>query len=89
MSIEYKGLGAVPEVKIGRLQKKISKLIIQMDYWKNQHDHYKKVIDSLPSLEQKYNRYLEMVVERKRVVDLEKRVQEQALLIANLTSKKT
>lgn len=84
MSIEFKGKGDSPEVKIARLQKRILKITEQREFFKKELEHYKKVLQLLPNLEYKYNKYSEMMVERKRVFDLEKRVQEQSLLISKM-----
>lgn len=89
MTLAYKGQGSIPEVKIVRLQKRINKLTLQRDHWKAKHDHYKAVVEALPGLEHKYNKYMELLAERKRVRDLEQRVQEQAILIIKLTQETT
>lgn len=68
-------------VKIGRLNKKISRLKVQRDYWKKQHDHYAKVISLQPYLETRYKSYEERVRAQDHVKILEKRVKEQEILI--------
>lgn len=72
------------EVKIGRLQKRIEKLIKQRDNYKERFELYQKVISMQPFLMTRYDNYSDMVAERKRVKFLEDRVNEQALLIQEL-----
>jgi len=82
--LEYKGMGAIPEVVIARIKRKNAKLLVQRDFWKSKHDHYKKIIEEIPSLEYKYNKYMNAIAEHKRVADLEKRIKEQSILIEKL-----
>jgi hypothetical protein len=77
-----------PEVRIGRMQKKIDRLKAQRDSIKKDLEHYQEVISMQPYLERRYKNYSEMVTERLRVKDLETRVKEQAKLI-QLLQKKT
>ena len=70
-----------PEVRIGRMQKKIDRLKAQRDSIKKDLEHYQEVISMQPYLERRYKNYSEMVTERLRVKDLETRVKEQAKLI--------
>lgn len=69
------------DVKIGRLKKRIAKLIKQRDNYKERFELYQKVISMQPFLMTRYDNYSDMVAERKRVKFLEDRVNEQALLI--------
>lgn len=69
------------EIKIGRLQKKIKKLLQQRDHYKEEYDLMVKMIKMYPMLRHDYSKHLERQVEQRRVVALDKRVQEQELLI--------
>lgn len=77
-----------PEVRIGRMQKKIDRLKAQRDSIKKDLEHYQEVISMQPHLKRRFESYSEMVTERLRVKDLENRVKEQAELI-RLLQKKT
>jgi predicted RNase H-like nuclease (RuvC/YqgF family) len=77
-----------PEVRIGRMQKKIDRLKAQRDSIKKDLEHYQQVISMQPHLKRRFEAYSEMVAERQRVKDLENRVKEQAELI-RLLQKKT
>ena len=72
------------EVEIGRLTKKLNKMRDQRDKARADLEHYKKVISMQPHLENRYKSYEARLAEMKRVKDLEKRVEEQAMLIAAL-----
>ena len=69
------------EIQIGRLNKKMNKLRDQRDKARKELEHYAKVISMQPHLERRYESYAERVAERKRVKDLEARVEEQAKLL--------
>ena len=70
------------EVEIGRLTKKLNKMKDQRDKARKDLEHYRKVISMQPYLENRHKSYEARIAERKRVKDLEKRVEEQAMLIA-------
>lgn len=70
-----------PEVTIGRLRKRIVKLMDQRDGYKKQLDHYKVVVGSDWRIEHRYNRFQDWTTEIKRVRALETRVKEQEELI--------
>jgi hypothetical protein len=70
-----------PEVTIGRLRKRIVKLMDQRDGYKKQLEHYKVVVGSDWRIEQRYNRFQEVKSEHQRVRALETRVKEQEELI--------
>ena len=76
-----------PEVRIGRMQKKIDRLKAQRDSIKKDLEHYQQVISMQPHLKRRFESYSEMVTERQRVKDLENRVKEQAELIRLLQKK--
>ena len=59
------------QVTIGRLRKKIERLIKQRDYHKARHEHYYTVICDQPFLENRYNRYLEDRAEHARIKAME------------------
>ena len=69
------------EVIIGRLRKRIVKLMEQRDEYKNQLIHYREVLDHHPFIEREYKTYNERIKERERVKALETRVKEQEELI--------
>ena len=77
------------EVEIGRLKKKLNKMRDQRDKARADLEHYKKVISMQPHLENRYKSYEARLAEMKRVKDLEKRVEEQAMLIAALKTPPT
>ena len=70
-----------PEVRIGRLNKKMNKLRDQRNKATKELEHYKEVLDNHPYIQYRHKNYTEMVAERQRVKDLEVRVKEQAELI--------
>lgn len=69
------------EVMIGRLTKKMNKLRDQRDKARKELEQYKKILNNHPYIEYRHKNYTEMVAERKRVKDLEARVEEQAKLL--------
>jgi hypothetical protein len=69
------------EVIIGRLRKRIVKLMDQRDGYKNQLEHYKIVVGGDWHIERRYDKFQDMKNERQRVRDLETRVKEQEELI--------
>ena len=69
------------EVIIGRLRKKIVKLMDQRDGYKNELVHYRKVLDHHSFREREYKDYNARIKERERVKALETRVKEQEELI--------
>lgn len=71
-----------------RQARKIAKLQRARDYYKKQCEHFKKVVTAVPYLETRYKTYTDRVQERERVKDLERRVQEQELLIRYLSGGK-
>lgn len=73
-----------PEVTIGRLRKRIVKLMDQRDSYKKQLDHYKVVVGGDWRIENRYNRFQDWTTEIKRVRALETRVKEQEQLIKEL-----
>lgn len=72
------------EVKIGRLEKRIAKLTKQRDFYKARCNNYKEVLDLHPNSVIRYASYTDRVLEHKHKKDLERRVEEQALLIQEL-----
>lgn len=76
------------QVTIGRLRKKITKLLQQRDNFAKQLTHYQHVLSMQPHLTTRYEAYEKLKAERERVKALEKRVKEQELLIKLLTEKK-
>ena len=69
------------QVIIGRLRKKIERLIKQREYHKTRHEHYAKVISDQPYLEARYTRYLKDKEEHAHIKATEQRVKEQEMLI--------
>lgn len=69
------------EVEIGRLTKKLNKMRDQRDKARADLEYHKKVVAMQPYLETRYKTYEDRVAERRRIEDLEVRVQEQAKLI--------
>ena len=69
------------EVIIGRLRKKIVKLMEQRDGYKNELVHYREVLDHHTFREREYKDYNARIKERERVKALETRVKEQEELI--------
>lgn len=78
-----------PEVQINRLTKKLNKMRDQRDKARAELEHYKKVISTQPYLETRYKNYTDRIAEIKHKQDLEKRVEEQAMLIALLKTPPT
>ena len=76
------------QVIIGRLRKKIKRLIKQREHHKQQHEHYATVISIQPHLESRYNRYTEYKEEQARAKEMEQRLKEQEMLIRLLTGEK-
>lgn len=76
------------QVTIGRLRRKIERLITQREYHKQQHTHYNKVIGMQPYIERRYEQYQDRLKEQSRIKDMEKRVKEQEILIGLLTGTK-
>lgn len=72
------------EIQLSRLTKKLNKIRDQRDKARADLEHHKKVISAQPYLENRYKSYEARIAEMKRVKDLEKRVEEQAMLIALL-----
>ena len=77
------------EVEIGRLTKKLNKMKDQRDKARKEIEHYKAVLSSHPYLVNRHKTYQERIAEMKRVKDLEKRVEEQAMLIALMNTPPT
>ena len=75
------------EVIIGRLRKRIVKLMEQRDCYKNQLEHYKIVVGGDWHIERRYDKFQDMKNEQQRVRDLETRVKEQEELIKLLKYK--
>lgn len=73
------------DIKIGRLEKKIRKLIQQRDHYKQKHEYYAKVISMQPYLERRWEGFEAARKERERVKGLEARIKEQEQLIRMLT----
>jgi hypothetical protein len=69
------------EVIIGRLRKRIVKLMEQRDSYKNQLEHYKIVVGGDWHIEKRYTRFQDAKNEQQRVRGLETRVKEQEELI--------
>lgn len=74
------------EVRIGRLQRKVIRVLEQRDYWKAQHQRLRKVLDEFPFIERTRERYDKVIATRERIRDLERRVKEQSALIEHLQS---
>lgn len=72
------------EIEIGRLNKKLNKVLDQRNKARAELDHYKHVISMQPHLVTRYEDYQDRIAERQRVKDLEDRVKEQATLIGKL-----
>ena len=68
-------------VEIGRLTKKLNKMRDQRDKARADLEHYKRIISIQPYLETRYKTYEDRMAERRRIEELETRVQEQARLI--------
>lgn len=75
-----------PAVVIGRLQKKITKLQKQRDFFSQRCTHYAEVVRLHSYMERTYKSVQEARNERERVRGLEQRIKEQAMLIAQLTT---
>lgn len=75
------------QVAVGRLKKKIAKLLQQRETLTTQLAHYRHVLDVSPFIENRYDRYEDRKREQERVKALEARVQEQAALIKLLQEK--
>jgi hypothetical protein len=73
------------DIKIGRLEKKIRKLIQQRDHYKQKHEYYAKVISMQPHLERRWEGFEAARIELARVKGLEARIKEQEQLIRMLT----
>lgn len=69
------------EVIIGRLRKRIIKLMDQRDGYKKQLEHYKVVVGGDWRIEHRYKKWTEFKAETQRVRGLETRVKEQEDLI--------
>lgn len=78
----------VLHVRIGRQTRKIEKLQRARDFHKGQAEQYKKVLNHVPHVKRSYDSYTEMIKERARVKDLERRVNEQEMLIRYLSGGK-
>lgn len=76
------------EIKIGRLEKKIKKLIQQRDHFKQEVDRYFKLFSDHQWIERRYRSYNEFLKEKKELADLKARVTEQELLIKALIKEK-
>ncbi len=76
------------DVLIGRLRRKIERLIKQREFHKQKHEHYAKVIGMQPYIEKRYEQYQDRLKEYARIKDMEKRVKEQEILIGLLTGQK-
>ena len=70
-----------PEVRIGRLQKKIEKLKKQRDFHQERHEHYSKVLSLQPFLERRYELFTERVEREKKNKQNVKTIEEQSKLI--------
>ena len=70
-----------PEVRIGRLQKKIEKLKKQRDFHQERHEHYAKVLSLQPFLERRYELFTERVEREKQNKQNVKTIEEQSKLI--------
>ena len=75
-------------IKIGRLERKIVKLKKTVAHYMERCESYEHVINLNPMLVTRHQSYTEAVEERKRVKQLEERVQEQAKLIRILENLK-
>lgn len=69
------------EVTIGRLRKRIVKLMDQRDEYKKQLEHYKVVVGGDWHIEHRHKTWTETKAERLRVRDMETRLKEQEELI--------
>lgn len=72
------------QIKIGRLEKKIKKLIQQRDHFKQEFDRYFKIFAEQQWIAHHHRSYNEFLKERKELADLKARVTEQELLIKAL-----
>lgn len=78
------GMMTPDQIKIGRIQRKLTRALAQRDLYKRQCEHYKEVLDKSPFITQRHRNYIEYLKERQVVKELEIRVSEQALLIEKL-----
>jgi hypothetical protein len=72
---------AEPEVTIGRLRKKVHKLIKQRDHWKSEADRLTEMLRLYPFIERGWEDHLKRKEERKRLRELEAT---QAVLVDRL-----
>lgn len=70
------------EVKLGRVEKRLRKVVKQRDYYKKQLEHYQSVIALQPYMLMQYNSYEKRRQEYEELKMLRKRVQEQSALIS-------
>lgn len=73
-----------PEVRIGRLLKKIEKLKKQRDFHKERHEHYAKVLELQPYLHRRYESYNDRIKREELNRQNAKTVIEQSKLIEML-----
>lgn len=73
-----------PEVRVGRLLKKIEKLKKQRDFHKERHEHYAKVLELQPYLHRRYESYNDRIKREELDRQNAKTVIEQSKLIEML-----
>jgi ppGpp synthetase/RelA/SpoT-type nucleotidyltranferase len=78
------GMLTPEQIKIGRIQRKLTRALMQRDLYKEKCEHYKEVLDLSPYITSRHEKYTDKLKEMQRVKDLETRVKEQALLIQEL-----
>ena len=75
------------DVRIGRLEKKVRKLIEQRDHWKAQSDNKDLILRYYPYAEKRYNDYIRQRSMEEELNSLRKRVREQEIAITSLQEK--
>ena len=75
------------DVRIGRLEKKVRKLIKQRDHWKEQNDKKDDILKYYPYAQKEREDWKQREANRKELECLRKRVHEQELAIEFLNKK--
>ena len=75
------------DVRIGRLEKKVRKLIKQRDHWKEQSDKKDLILRYYPYAEKRHSDYMKQRAMEEELNSLRKRVREQEIAITSLQGK--
>ena len=76
-------------VLLARARRKVARLIVQRNYWKDAHNILHAVLAEFPRIMRERKKYTDAMAEIARISALEARVKEQAALIELMRKEQT